>query len=122
MDQLIEVLLPVIPGLIIAGVALVLGWIKGKGWLKAEFLEQFKTDVSAVVNEVYQEYVKARKLASEDGKLTEDEKKEARRLALEKLKAIGAAKGKDYAKSWLIPVALDLIEKFVTQKKAGTSE
>ena len=110
------------PALIIAAVGLALGWIKGKGWLKDQFLDQLDTDVKAVVNEVYQEYVKSRKAAGSDGKLTEEEKKEARQLALDKLKALGKDKGKDYAKEWLLPVILDLIEKWVTKKKKGEEE
>lgn len=119
MENVIEILIPLIPGAIIALVALGLGWIKGKGWIKEGFLTELKTDVSSVVNEVYHEYVKEKKKAAEDGKLTEEEKKAARQLALDKLKELGKKKGKNYAKEWLVPVILDLIEKFVTNKKTG---
>lgn len=122
MENIIEALIPVIPGLIIALVAIGLGWIKGKGWIREGFITELETDVSAVVNEVYQEYVKEKKKAAEDGKLTEDEKKHARQLAVDKLKALGKQKGKDYAKEWAMPVILDLIEKFVTKKKEGSAE
>lgn len=117
-----EAILPFMPaiiGLVLAGVGAGLAWVKGKGWLRAQFLDALNTDISAVVNEVYQEYVKARKAASEDGTLTEEEKKEARNLALKKLKELGKAKGKDYAKEHLVPVVMDLIEKWVSKKKSS---
>jgi len=122
MENIIEILIPLIPGAVIALVALGLGWIKGKGWIKEGFINEIETDVSAVVNEVYQEYVKEKKTAAADGKLTEEEKKHARQLALGKLKTLGTQKGKNYAKEWLVPVILDLIEKFVSNKKTGTNK
>jgi len=122
MENVWEVLIPLIPGAIIALVALGLGFIKGKGWIREDFISELETDVSAVVNEVYQEYVKEKKTAAEDGKLTEDEKKHARQLAFDKLKELGKKKGKNYVKEWAVPVILDLIEKFVTKKKEGSAE
>jgi len=41
-----------------------------KGWVKADLVEKLKLDVAGVVNAVYQEYVKGKKEASADGKLT----------------------------------------------------
>jgi hypothetical protein len=119
MENIIEAIIPVIPVVLIALTGLVLGWIKGKGWLKEGFLVELETDISAVVNETYQEYVKERKKAAEDGKLTEEEKATARNIALAKLKELGKKKGKEYASEHLIPVALDLIEKVITKKKSG---
>ena len=108
---------------IITGILTLLGlgfsWLKGKGWIKAEFLTALETDVGSAVNLTYQEYVKARKAANEDGKLTEEEKKQARDLAIDKLKAIGKDKGKNYAKTWIMPVALNLVERWVNRKKDG---
>ena len=122
---MLETLLPYMPaiiGLVLTGFAALLAWVKAKGWLNAQFLDQLNVDVSAAVNDTYQTYVRARKAANGDGKLTAEEKGEARKKALDTLKEIGKAKGKDYAKEWLLPVAADLVEKWVTRKKLTCGE
>lgn len=96
-----------------------LAWVKGKGWIREQFLEELEVDIGAVVNQVYQEYVKARKEANADGKLTKEEAKQARQLAVDKLIALGKEKGKNYAKSHLLPIILDQVERWVNRKKGG---
>lgn len=114
--------LPAIVGGVLALVALGFAWLKGKNWIKEGFLVELERDVSAVVTEVTNTYVNERKKANEDGKLTEEEKKHARQLAIDRLKALGKEKGKNYAKTWLIPVIADLIEKWVNRKNKEKAE
>lgn len=103
-------------------VGLILVIVVRKGWIKTDLAEKLKLDVAGVVNAVYQEYVKAKKAASEDGKLTDEEKKEARKLALEKLKEEGKTKGIDYAKEYGVPAILGLVEKYVSANKTPKTE
>lgn len=117
MEIILGLVLPHLPMIIITIIGAILAFIKGKEWIHEGFVDQLDTDVSAVVNEVYQEFVKARKTANKNGKLTEEEKKNARQLALDKLKELGAKKGKNYAQEWLVPVVLDLIERHVSRNK-----
>ncbi len=125
METLLALLPEVMPYIITGVLALAglfFGWVKRKGWVKAEFLDDLERDVGAVVNETYQDYVKARKEANSDGKLTEEEKKMARKLALDKLIALGKSKGVDYGKAYLIPIVMDLVERWVNRKKDGNDK
>ena len=117
---MLEQLLPLVPELLAIVLGFVVTLVVRKKWVSEKLANQLKDDVSGTVTEVYHEYVKDRKAKAEDGKLTEEEKKEARNLALKKLGDIGKDKGIDYAKQYGIPLILSLVEKFVTQKKAGT--
>ena len=112
-----ELISPHILELIVLGLGLLFGFMVRKGWLKKELGDALKLDVQGAVTAVYHEYVKARKAANEDGKLTDEEKKEARNLALQKLKEIGKDKGVDYAKTYGVPLVLGLVEKYVTANK-----
>ena len=112
-----EMLIEHIPTLVTLGVGLLVAWVVRKGWIKADLGDKLKLDVSGAVNAVYHEYVKARKEANADGKLTDEEKKEARNLALAKLKEIGKEKGIDYAKTYGVPAILGLVEKYVSENK-----
>ena len=84
-------------------------------WERAlEFLE-------AGVMRTYQEYVKARKTASADGRLTEDEKREARQMAFTFARSYAAKEGMNIVKELgaeMIPV---LIEKTVGGLKREAS-
>ena len=93
-----------------------------KKWLKEDLADKLEKDVSGAVTSVYHEYVKAKKDASEDGKLTDEEKKEARNKAIEALKTVGKEKGIDYAKEYGVPAILGLVEKYVTKNKAAPTE
>lgn len=112
-----ELIEPHLLTIVITGLGLLFAWITRKGWLKKDLSESLHLDVQGAVTSVYHEYVKARKDLSEDGKLTEEEKKEARSLAIKKLGEVGKEKGLDYAKTYGIPLVLGLIEKYVTQNK-----
>lgn len=116
---MLELILPHIPaiiGLIIGGI---FALAAKKKWLSEDLAKKLELDVSGSVTAVYHEYVKARKDASEDGKLTDEEKKAARDLALAKLKEVGKEKGIDYAKEYGLPAILGLVEKYVTANKAA---
>lgn len=93
-----------------------------KKWLNEDLADKLEKDVSGAVTAVYHEYVKARKDASEDGKLTDEEKKEARNKALAMLKSIGKEKGIDYAKTYGVQAVTALVEKYVTKNKAPKVE
>ena len=117
-----ETLEPHILEFIVLALGVSIAWMTRKGWLQKELGEELKLDVQGAVTSVYHEYVKAKKAANEDGKLTDDEKKEARTLALTKLKDIGSEKGMDYAKKYGVPALLGLVEKYVTANKAPKKE
>jgi len=122
---MLEAIVPFIPAIVggvLALLALGFAWLKGKNWIKEGFLVELERDVSAVVTEVSDTYVNARKEANEDGKLTDEEKKQARQLAIDRLKELGKQKGKNYAKNWLIPVIADLIEKWISRKQKDEAE
>ena len=55
--------------------------------------------IMAGVTDVYHEFVKDAKFASEDGKLTESEKLAARNKAITKAKELAKGKGKDFLES-----------------------
>jgi len=112
-----EMLIEHLPTLITLGVGLLVAWVVRKGWIKADLGEKLKMDVNGAVTSVYHEYVKSRKEANADGKLTDEEKKEARNLALSKLKEVGKEKGIDYAKTYGVPAILGLVEKYVSKNK-----
>lgn len=115
-----EAIIPLIPEI----VAVVLGFIATlavrKKWIKEDLAKKLEGDISGAVTEVYDEYVKAKKKGNEDGKLTDEEKKVARDMAIAKVKEIGKTKGVDYAKEYGLPLIKGLIEKYVTKKKEGT--
>lgn len=117
MEQIIELLLANLPAIIIFVIATVGGIAVKKKWIKQEHFDKLNQDLSGAVNEVYQEYVKVKKAAG-GGKLTEEQKEEARQLAIAKLKEIGKTKGIDYAKEYGLPFILALIEKLVQRNKA----
>jgi hypothetical protein len=119
---MLEQLLPLVPELLAVVLGLIVTFVVKKKWVDEKLANDLKDDVSGAVTSVYHEYVKARKEANEDGKLTDEEKKEARNLALNKLGEIGKDKGIDYAKKYGVPLILGLVEKFVTKKKNGTEE
>lgn len=111
-------------GLLATGVAALWAWGQRKmgverkqGELKSEALGFLEAGVA----KTYQAYVKARKSASEDGHLTEDEKREARELAFVYAKDYAMKEGVNLVKTLgadMIPV---LIEKAVggLKKEAG---
>jgi hypothetical protein len=122
---MIEALVPYIPAIVgglLALLTLGFAWVKGKGWIKEGFLTELERDVKAVVSEVSDSYVEAYNRAAEDGVVTEEEKKEARQLVIDRLIEVGKSKGKDYAKTWLVPIIVDLVEKFVRNRRVEDAE
>lgn len=117
-----EQLLPLVPEIVAVVLGLIASVVVRNKWVEKEVANQLRDDVSGVVSEVYNEYVRARKKANEDGKLTDEEKKAARDLALKKLASVGKEKGVDYAKKYGVPLITGLIEKYVTKKKKGNEE
>ena len=116
---MLELILPHIPAVIALILGAIFTFAVKKKWIKEDLADKLEKDVSGSVTAVYHEYVQARKAANEDGKLTDDEKKEARNLAIAKLKEIGKEKGIDYAKEYGLPAILGLVEKYVTSNKAA---
>lgn len=108
--------------MVLMAIAVLAAIAKKKGWLDAKMVDMLKEDVQGVVTAIYHEYVKERKIASEDGKLTEEEKKEAREKAILKLKEIGKEKGIDYVKKYGLPLILGLVEKYVQSNKKVKTE
>lgn len=117
MEQIIALALENLPAIIIAIVSIVGGIAVKKKWIKQEHFDKLNQDTQVVVQEVYEEYVKAKKKASKNGKLSEEQKKEAREMAVAKLKELGKAKGIDYAKEYGIPFILALVERMVHRNK-----
>lgn len=117
MDKILELALPHIPDILVVLIGLAFTFMVRKKWIKEELAKKLEEDISAAVTATYLEYVKAKKLASEDGKLTEEEKKEARSIALKKLAEIGKEKGVDYAKTYGVPLIMSLVERMVQRNK-----
>lgn len=115
-----ETIIPIIPEIVAVVLGFIATWVVKKKWVSEALAKKLEGDVSGAVTEVYEEYVKGKKLGNEDGKLTEEEKKVARDMAIAKIKEIGKTKGVDYAKEYGIPLIKGLIEKYVTKKKEGT--
>ncbi|MCD8141318.1 MAG: hypothetical protein LUE17_16410 [Planctomycetaceae bacterium] len=90
------------------GVALLAGWLKWKGSRK----ERALLCLAGGVRETYEEYVRAVKRGNEDGKLTEDERREAVRQAIERGKQYAICEGFDLLKVLAkdsLPVWVDAI-------------
>ena len=94
---------------------LLLRWQAVKKWR----LEKLVQALEAAVRETYEEYVRQHKLAAADGKLTDEERQAAMRLAITRAREIAARDGIDllkyYAKEYL-PV---LVEKIIGKQKSG---
>jgi len=112
-----ELLEPHLGEILIFIIGAIATFVVKKKWVSEELAHSLEGDVKGAVTSVYLEYVKAKKAANEDGKLTEEEKKEARNLALKKLAQIGKEKGVDYAKTYGVPLILGLVEKYVQADK-----
>lgn len=89
-----------------SGVAAVLGWVKWQGTRKAKAIQC----LAAGVRETYEAYVRPAKQASEDGKLDDDERREAVRQAIERGKEIALTFSIDLVKilgKELLPMLVD---------------
>lgn len=109
----IELLTPLIIALVGAAIA----YFQRKGYISAELAAKLELDVQGSVAAVQHEYVAAIKAANEDGVVTPQEAENARKMALNKLIAVGKEKGIDYAKMYGVTALVGLIEKKVTELK-----
>lgn len=82
-------------------------------------VRQLSLDAEAAAQETYDTYVNSVKAASSDGRLTDAERAEARRLALQKLADLGKQKGIDYFREYSEPLLRAMIEQAVTRLKRG---
>ncbi len=100
-------------------VALVFGLVKRLQAVKRWRLTRVLEYLEAGVRVTYEEYVRAMKEGSLDGKLTDAERREARRRALDRAKQYATEDGIDmlkvYAKEYL-PV---LVERIITRDKGA---
>ncbi len=90
------------------GVGLVLGWLKWENSKK----EKVVLFLSAGVRQTYEEFVRHAKQASEDGKLTDDERREAVRQAIEYAVQYARTEGFDLLKAYAkeaLPALVDAI-------------
>jgi len=96
-EQVLETALP----LILKGIGVLLGL--GLTWLVAKVIKKFNLNeaeqnaieaLAAGVNDVYLNYVKDLKAKAEDGKLTDEEKKAAKTMAINKAKQLASGSGK----------------------------
>lgn len=101
-------------------------FVGGVGWLLKKIVQsQAQKDsvdtamksIAAGVNESFHTYTQAAKAASADGKLTVDEQREARRLALEYAKTAAAEKGVDLVKTLGARFIPSLIDQAVKEAK-----
>lgn len=84
---------------------------------KKVLIDEIERDVMAAVDKVYFEYTAPLKTASEDGRLTEEQKSEARKRAVAALLEIGKERGFSYAKKYALPVLESLVQTYVLKRK-----
>lgn len=106
---------------VIALVAMLFGIVKRLNTVKRWQLTRAITALEAGVRVTYEEYVRAIKDASMDGKLTDAERQEAMRRTLDRARQFAAEDGFDllklYAKEYL-PV---LVDKIIFRRKKVTA-
>lgn len=115
--------------LLTAGLALLTNWIAKK--IKSEHWAAvvMKTDDVAikVIRDVYQAYVEPLKAANADGKLTEDEKRNAKAMAIQQIKSYLGAKGLNELASLLSAGKIDeylssVVENAVSNSKNAAAD
>jgi hypothetical protein len=82
-------------------------------------IRQLTLDAEAAAQATYDIYVRNIKAASSDGKLTDEERSQAMKSALQKLASIGKEKGVDYFREYSEPLLRAMIEQAVTRLKRG---
>ena len=92
-------------------------WDKLADWKLTKAVECLEAGVQAS----YDSYVRAIKLASEDGRLTEEERKQARQLAIDAAKAYAASYGIDLVKTLGAEMLPVMIEKILSKLKGNTT-
>lgn len=114
MDRLLN---PEVLALIGAVLALIWGFIKAKDVIKNKTVQIALEGLELGVEEAWQTYVKALKAANEDGKLTDEERKNARELAISVAKEYCKTKGVDLLKAFAKEYIPVIIKKLVDQRK-----
>jgi hypothetical protein len=106
---------------VVAIVSALWAWVRKNEKLQAWKLTKAMECLEAGVQNAYDEYVRAIKLASEDGKLTEEERRNARTLAIDSAKAYAKNYGIDLVKELGAEMLPKLIEGILSKfKKAET--
>lgn len=103
--------------LVLGGVALLFSLLVKLEWVRKHNLEMALASLEAGVSETYEEYVKVVKESRRDGKLTEDEKRTARVMAVEKAKSILATQGLNLFKYYGPRVAEALVSRISQRSK-----
>lgn len=103
-------------------IAVIAGWVYCYVQNRLEESRYYKaiTVIKNAVTSCYHEYVREIKMASEDGKLTIEEKNNALRLAYQKAVEFARTDGFDLLKVFAKDTVLRLIEKYVGESKAQT--
>lgn len=83
-------------------------------------LERALQCLEAAVRVTYEEYVRAAKAASEDGKLTTDQRQEALRQALDRAGDYARVEGVDLLKYYAIEYLPVIVEKIIGERKAAS--
>ena len=96
-------------------------WLRQREWVQKHNAEKVVQCIETAVQQTYDEYVRACKEASFDGKLTDEERVEARKLALEKAVAIAKEQGVSLATNFAESYLPTLIEKVVSTAKGSKS-
>ncbi len=101
-------------------IAVIGGWVYCYIQNRCEETKYFKaiTVIKNAVTSCYHEYVREIKMASEDGKLTIEEKNNALRMAYQKAIDFARTDGFDLLKVFAKDTVLRLIEKYVGESKA----
>ena len=105
----------VILGFISVAAGMLVRWRVVVSWR----LERAVQCLAAGVRETYEEYVRAAQKANGDGKLTQEERDHAMRLALEKAKAYALREGVDLAKAYAKEYLPVVVERLIGVQKAS---
>lgn len=120
MDKIIEILTgPAASPIVLSVLTAIIGYVLKTAFVKKYELERCILALESGVQEVYETYVKSIKAASEDGKLTDMEKDEARDKAYTHAKQILATEGIDLAKYYGPRIAKAVIEKLIKRSKTA---
>jgi len=118
MDTILEFLTGEgVVGAVLAVIASVFAFVRRQQAVQRWQLGKALECVEAGVRETYEGYVRSLKLAREDGKLTDEERGEANRLALEKARAYATENGVDLLKFYAREYLPVLVDKLVAGKK-----
>jgi hypothetical protein len=109
---------PEVAAVLLALVALLFGGLRRLRAVQAWRLRRALECLETGVRETYEEYVRAAKEASADGRLTDAERREAVTRAIEKARAYAAREGIDLLKTYAKEFLPVLVERIVGAQKA----